>query len=336
MLKFFRRVFGLRSRTDRATKTVEPDSNLEAWDSSPNDWIEPAISIAESELDLTDLPAVAGTFARQIVRDAMADQLELPIMPELALMVRRKSLDPGSSAADLTLIIQTDIAITTKLIQVANSPLYRGYEPIQSLNEAIARIGMIAVRDIVTGLAIKQMFVTEQPRLRRRMRDLWEHSARVAANCSVLARHQGGFDPEQALLAGLVHDIGELAIIKYADAFSPSELSDESLAKTIKLLGAKLGAVMLRQWKLDDELVFAALHADAFDRASESVVRLVDLVQVAQLHLLSNAPQTEVPNITQLSVVKNHGLDLDESGRGFALLSGARQDVEQVRAALAI
>ena len=189
MLKLFRRVFGLRSRTDRATKTVEAHSNSDAWDPSPNDWIEPAISIAESELDLTDLPAVAGTFARQIVRDAMKDQLELPIMPELALMVRRKSLDPGSSAADLTLIIQTDIAITTKLIQVANSPLYRGYEPIQSLNEAIARIGMIAVRDIVTGLAIKQMFVTAQPRLRRRMRDLWEHSARVAANCSVLARH---------------------------------------------------------------------------------------------------------------------------------------------------
>jgi hypothetical protein len=82
--------------------------------------------------------------------------------------------------------------------------------------------------------------------------------------------------------------------------------------------------------------VFAALHADAFDRASESVVRLVDLVQVAQLHLLSNAPQTDVPNIAQLSVVKNLGLDLDESGRGFALLSGARQDIEQVRAALAI
>ena len=86
MLKLFRRVFGLKDRTDRAKKTVEADSNSDAWDPSPNDWIEPAISIAESELDLTDLPAVAGKFARQIVRDAMADQLELPIMPELALI----------------------------------------------------------------------------------------------------------------------------------------------------------------------------------------------------------------------------------------------------------
>ena len=76
--------------------------------------------IAESDLDLADLPQAAGAFVRQIVRDALNDELELPIMPELGLAVRRKTLDPSSSASDLTLIIQTDIAITTKLIQVAN------------------------------------------------------------------------------------------------------------------------------------------------------------------------------------------------------------------------
>lgn len=56
---------------------------------------------------------------RRIVRDALNDELELPIMPELCLAVRRKTLDPNSSASDLTLIIQTDIAISTKLVQVA-------------------------------------------------------------------------------------------------------------------------------------------------------------------------------------------------------------------------
>ena len=50
--------------------------------------------IAESDLDLADLPQAAGAFVRQIVRDALNDELELPIMPELGLAVRRKTLDP--------------------------------------------------------------------------------------------------------------------------------------------------------------------------------------------------------------------------------------------------
>lgn len=336
MIKPFRRLFGGSNNTVAPLDASVIDESEQALGSTGSDWIEPAIVIAESELDLADLPEAAGAFVRQIVRDALNDELELPIMPELGLAVRRKTLDPSSSASDLTLIIQTDIAITTKLIQVANSPLYRGYEPIQSLNEAIARIGMTAVRDIVTGLTIKQIFVTEQPRLRRRMRELWEHSARVAANCSILARHERGIDPERALLAGLIHDIGELAIIKYANGLSAEELSSEALADAIQHLSAKLGALMLRQWKLNEEFVVAALHADNFNRQPEGVARLVDLVQVAQLHLLSVVPSSQSPNLGEAPAVKHLGLSLDESGKGIALLSDARHEIEEVRAALAI
>lgn len=336
MFKALRRLLGDGSRAVTGTGDAGASDLAAKFDSSESDWIEPAIIIAESELDLADLPETAGTFARQIVRDAVKNELELPIMPELGLAVRRKTLDPSSSSADLTLIIQTDIAITTKLIQVANSPLYAGYEPIQSLNAAITRIGMTTVRDIVTGLTLKQIFVTEQPRLRRRMRELWEHSARVAANCSVLARHQVGVDPEQALLAGLFHDIGELAIIKYANALSTDELSDDALSGAIQHLSPKLGALMLRRWNLGEEFVFAALHADNFNRESEAVVRLVDLVQVAQLHLLSGVHRMPIASFSEAPAVKKLGLALNDAGNGVAILSDARHDVETVRAALAI
>ena len=336
MLRAFRRLFGGSNNTAAPSDASVTHESETAPDSAGSDWIEPAIVIAESELDLADLPDAAGAFVRQIARDALNDELKLPIMHELALAVRRKTLDPSSSVSDLTLIIQTDIAITTQLIQMANSPLYRGYEPIQSLNEAIARIGMNAVRDIVTGLTIKQIFATEQPRLRRRMREWWEHSARVAANCSILARHEGGIDPERALLAGLIHDIGELAIIKYANGLTAEELSSESLAEAIQHLNAKLGALMLRQWKLDEEFAVAALHADNFNRQPDGVVRLVDLVQVAQLHLLSVVPSSRSRNLGEAPPVKHLGLSLDESGKGIALLSDARHEIEKVRAALAI
>lgn len=336
MLKPFRRLFGSSNSTVAPSKAPVRVESLQSSGAPHSDWIEPEVSIAELGLGLEDLPDAAGAFSRQIVRDALRDELELPIMPELGAAVRRKTLDPLSSASDLTALIQTDIAIATKLIQVANSPLYAGYEPIQSLNAAIARIGMTAVRDIVTGLTIKQIFSTKQPRLKRRIRDLWEHSARVAANCSVLAGQTGILDSEQALLAGLVHDVGELAIIKYANAFSKDDIGDAELDQAIQHLKPKLGALMLRHWKLDEEFVVAALHADNFDRKPDPLVRLVDLVQVSQLHLLASTAERTMNEVSRMPVVKHLGLAQDDSGSGFALLSSARHDIEKVRVALAI
>lgn len=301
MFKALRRFLGDGSRAVTGTGDAGASDLAAKFDSSESGCIEPAIIIAESELDLADLPETAGTFARQIVRDAVKNELELPILPELGHAVRRKTLDPPSSAADLTLIIQTDIAITTKLIQVTRSPFYAGYEPVQSLNAAITRIGMTTVRDIVTGLTLKQIFLTQQP-----------------------------------LLASLFHDIGDLVITKYANALSTDELSDDALSGAIQHLSPQLGALMLRRWNLGEEFVFSALHADNFNRESEAVVRLVDLVQVAQLHLLSGIHRMPIASFSEAPAVKKLGLALNDAGNGVAILSDARHDVETVRAALVI
>ena len=304
-------------------------------DAARDDWLEPALIISEAELALEHISEAAGSLARRIVDDVIAERLELPVMPELGLAVRRKTMDPNSSASDITRIVQADMMITTKLIQVANSAVYAGYEPVRSLNEAIARMGMRAVRNIVTGLTVKHLFATRQPRLRRRMRDLWEHSTRVAANCAVLARYRSDFDPEQALLAGLVHDVGELAIINYANGLDAADFTDDELASAIDHLKARLGALLLRSWRLDEEFVFAALNADKLDRAPDSVVRMVDLIQVAQLHALAGRPGFAMPEMQTVPAVRKLGLDIDGAENTIGLLREARRDVEQVRAALA-
>jgi hypothetical protein len=211
-----------------------------------DDWVETPDELAVDDLSLDLVSELQGSLAREIMRDVKEERLNLPTMPELGLAVRRKAMDPNSSAIDLTRIIQVDVTIAAKVIQIANSPVYAGYESTKTLNEAIARVGMMAVQDVVTALTIKQLFVTKQPRLRRRMRNLWEHSTRVAAGASVLARHAGTVDPEQALLAGLVHDIGELAIIQYANQSNLSSISDADLDVAVKHLKGPLGAMLLR------------------------------------------------------------------------------------------
>ena len=91
--------------------------------------------------------------------------------------------------------------------------------------------GMIsssAIFAITAGLFLLPNLFSDDPALKKRMRQLWKHSTRVAALCFVLAKQTRAFPPDQALLAGLIHDIGEIAVITYLDKYAPAaSLSDE-------------------------------------------------------------------------------------------------------------
>ena len=302
-----------------------------------DDWVETPHELAVDDLSLDLVSEIEGSLAREIMRDVKEERLTLPTMPELGLAVRRKAMDPSSSAIDLTRIIQVDVTIAAKVIQIANSPVYAGYESTKTLNEAIARMGMMAVQDVVTALTIKQLFVTKQPRLRRRMRNLWEHSTRVAAGASVLARHAGTIDPEQALLAGLVHDIGELAIIQYANQSNLSSISDADLDAAVKHLKGPLGAMLLRHWGLDEEFVIAARFADEFDKQTPHGILLLDLVQVSQLHAQAGTSMAlSLQDITQLPAIIKLGLATEGPEKSISLLREARAEIETIRLALAL
>lgn len=306
-------------------------------DQHPSDWVESPDALNVEDISIGDLSEVEGALAQQILRAVTEERLSLPTMPELGFAVRRKAMDANASAIDLTRIIQIDVTIAAKVIQVANSPVYAGYESTKTLNEAIARMGLMAVRDIVTALTIKQLFVTKQPRLRRRMRTLWEHSTRVAAGASVLARHVGGIDSEQALLAGLVHDIGELAIIQCANQSNMGSITDDDLDSAVLHLKGPIGALLLKNWGLDGELIVAARFADDFDKQTSGEVRLLDLVQVSQLHAQAGT-SAALPGIdmTALPAVKKLGLATEGPEKSISLLREARSEIEAIRLALAL
>ena len=334
--RLFRKIPNAREKTPSPVNhDLGSPFDIASSDKNP-DWIEPSFRIDEKDLDLSDVSELACGLATLIARDVSEERLTLPTIPELGLAVRRKAQDPLSSATDLTRLIQIDVTISAKLIQVANSPTYMGYEPISSLNEAIARLGVNAVKDIVTGLTLKQLFVTKQPRLRRRLRQLWQHSVAVAANCTVLAKRQTNLDPEKALLAGLIHDVGELAVINYANLSGLEKISDQDLETAIRELKPRLGAVLVRSWGLEDDFVTATLHADNLELHTGSDVQLVDLIHVAQLHSMAGEQKLPLPTIESVPAVKKLGLAVDGPEKSIALLREAREEIRAVRLALAI
>ena len=155
----------------------------------------------------------------KLYQEYMNGELKLASLPELAIRVRKAVQNQQNTAHDIATIIQSDPAITGQLINISNSPLYRTDSEILDCQTAIARIGLENTRDIVTSLSIRQLFKPKTKLVARQMSALWKHSTHVGAIAAVIAAMLPSMKPDRALLAGLVHDIGILAILSYAEQF---------------------------------------------------------------------------------------------------------------------
>ncbi|MDH5358521.1 MAG: HDOD domain-containing protein [Gammaproteobacteria bacterium] len=265
-------------------------------------------------------------FYNEILTDLENGTLTLPTLPEVALRVREVVDDPEATAADLAQIIVTDVALSARLLKVSNSPLYRGRVPIDNVQMAISRLGQTLVRNLVISLVMAQMFQATSSRLDKRLHDLWEHSTEVAAISQVLASKQPGIASEDALLAGLIHDIGVLPILMKADE-DPDLLSDTvTLDSVISNLHTRVGQAILKSWGLSDALIDVAAYHEDLSRDSGEQPDLVDIVQVANLqsymnteHALSEEELEKVPAFKKLGVDTGISVvELDENSDEYA------------------
>jgi putative nucleotidyltransferase with HDIG domain len=247
-------------------------------------------------------------FVGELLDDIKNNRLKLPILPEIAFKVRAAVNDTNAAAAAVAKAVSSDATIAARLLQVVNSPLYRGANAINNLQSAIARLGPPLVSNLVTSLILKQLFQTKSPMLRQRMQVLWEHSTQVAAISHILARKFTRLQPDEAMLAGLIHDIGALPILQKAENY-PELLADETqLNDIVDMLHASIGRLILEAWKFPPELVAAAAEHENLTRISDQV-DYTDIVTVANLHSYLGSKHrhakvmfTDVPAFTKLGL----------------------------------
>ncbi len=231
-------------------------------------------------------------FYTGLIEDISNNKLELPTLPEVALKVRETVESDNVNAKKVAAVIGTDAAISARLIQVANSPLYRGNKHIDDIQMAVARMGFTVTRDLVVGLAMRQMFQATSEVTDLRLRLTWEHSTQVAGLTTMLCKHFTKLKPDQAMLAGLVHDIGVLPILVRAEEY-PELLEDTVLLdKLTRELHSRLGTLILDSWDFPQDLIDVAAQHENLEYDSGDKIDYVDLVQVAniQAHLGSNHP----------------------------------------------
>ena len=254
---------------------------------------------------------VTATVRGEIIAAIESDQLVLPTLPEVALRVREVAEDPDASLDQLVGVIGNDAALTARIIKVANSPLLRASREIEDLKMALMRLGMEYTCNLATGLAMEQMFQATSDLVDKRLREVWGRSSEIAGICHVLCRHRTSLRPDQATLAGLVHQIGILPILTYAEEHASLLKDSITLDNVIQSLHPEIGDRILQHWDFPEELRHVPGRYLDFGRQAEAV-DYADIVTVAvlQSHMGSDHSLAKV-DYHQVTAFARLGLDPD-------------------------
>ncbi|MHA6492827.1 HDOD domain-containing protein [Pseudomonas borbori] len=246
---------------------------------------------------------------QELIKAIDNDELVLPTLPEVALKVREAAENPDISIPALSKVIGNDAALTARIIKVVNSPLLRTSREITDLQMAVGRLGINYTCNLATGLAMEQMFQATSDVVDRKMREVWNKSTEIAGICHVLCKHYTRLLPDQATLAGLVHQIGVLPILTYAEEHSELLRDSISLNHVIEKIHPIIGDKILRTWDFPELIAMVPNQYLDFTRDSAKV-DYVDIVQVATLqsYLGSEHPYTQL-DWSQIPAFAKLGLD---------------------------
>lgn len=297
------------------------------------DILQPKAS--QQGIEVGEIEAKADTLEEQMFyqfyQDYMQDKMKLPSLPDIAVRVRNAVQNPDNGPNEVAKIIQADAGLTTRLLQAANSAMYGGNANISTLRMAVTRLGMEATRNIATSFALQQLFTSKSKLLRDELMNIWKHSARVAAISFILAKRTPGIEPDRALLAGLIHDIGALPIINHAEHFTQLMIQPAKLHGIIHKLKPQIGAMILRKWKLPTDLVTATLEPENWGRDPDKIADLCDIVLVAQVHSYIGTPAfLQCPRLDEIPAFQKIAMGKLTPETSKNILEESREEIRQM------
>ena len=253
-----------------------------------------------------------------------------PPLPATASRVLEVTANPESSAADLMEVVQADQSICTAILKVANSPLFGQSKQVSSLEKAITVLGFEEVQNIVLGKTVLTSFAGLTSSDATALNRFWEHSLGVGLAAQIIAVHLGR-PTGRFFIAGLIHDIGKLALLlcfpdeypaaSWLGRFTSAELHDEE-QKLFGITHEKIAGKLLESWNFPLELLLSiGFHHNPenapHDATAPLIVQLADVLAhlCGEPALLNNRTPPQAITALLPTLPKSwqqHGLPWDE------------------------
>ena len=232
-----------------------------------------------------NLSASSFRMLEDIARE-LAGEVVFPTYFDAAFRLRQELQNPLLPAERIAAIVSVEPLVATKLMRLANSAYYRrrGSKPIDDLSNAICRLGIDLVRTTALAIAMGQLLRSKDlVSFADFSRELWLHSIKSAAAARIVARAHTRINPEQALLAGLVHDLGAFYMLYRAVQYLELRARPDTLRQLIAQWHESIGVTLLKALGMRDEIVQATIDHDQPRLVPNPVRTLADVVYVANI-----------------------------------------------------
>lgn len=243
--------------------------------------------------------------AHTLVDDVSA----LVSLPEVVQRLNETINDANATAADIARIISQDPALATRLLKIANSPLYGSSRQIDSILRAVTLLGTKQIRDLAYSAIASKMFAG-MPSEIISVEDFWHHSLYCGLLARTLAQLTGGVtSPDTLLTAGLLHDLGQLILFHRTPQHAhqailltiQGEANKDMVSAEREVLGfdhTEIGAELAQQWHLPPVLRECIAFHHAPEKAKQ-FPREVAIVYIA--NVIASLPYGDIPDATDLA-----------------------------------
>lgn len=216
---------------------------------------------------------------------------QLPALPQVLTHLIRELNNENAQLRGISNLIGQDPALTIKVLSVANSSYYGHQESISSVEQSIGLLGVKMIKMIAISAAMQQFMNTFSGKSLPNFEKFWQHSLMVGLLARMLAKSVSYPNPEEAYLAGLLHDVGKLALLAvkadaYRDILARYDDTEDLVKHELLIFGAthgEIGALLIERWRMEP------LVADAIRHHHDNVSHANTATELGKIVLLANA-----------------------------------------------
>ena len=277
---------------------------------------------------------VPSEFLKELSAELASGDVRLPSFPAIAERVQRALEDPRATPVQVARVIGIDAALAVRVLRLANSAfLNPSAKPITELQQAVNRLGHQLVRCTAVSFALQQMNAGDGvAALRPRLQELWRKGTLVASIAYVLARETRAANPDEALVAGLMHNIGSLYIAVRAHQHGAVLGADDAATQVLNNGHPRIAGAILGHWKFAPSIVSAVSNQNASNLPT-GAVGLADVL-IASISLVPCVFFRGLLDETVTAVAAFQRLALDTTECTRLLRTTARQ-IKSLHGALA-
>lgn len=249
----------------------------------------------------------AEAFSQRIEQEIVEGRLNFPTALDVSMRIRKLAADPTASLDDIAQVVQAEPVLSAKTVRMANAVMMNPYgTPITSVKDAVSRIGLSTLRCLAFAVSFEQLAQDHRSRnLRLVASGLWMHSVDVACWASAIARECKVSQPDTALFAGMLVDIGQFFLLARATDYPAMESNIDRFAEFVNTWHQPVGRAILEALSLPDSIVDAFRYEDPYG-GSWPPKDLADVLFIASL-------ASETPNPFD-NLIGVHRPSLRESG----------------------